>query len=115
MGNRPGDDRGEVGGDGLVRKAAAQVPVADVPAFITPLEGIFGLGTSWDAAAEQLSPNRYPSKKPILVYATNQDTTTAPATRVWIRSDPKVHGRWRHGGHLEDPYRDSAMRRALTG
>jgi hypothetical protein len=95
---------------GLVKAAAVQDPVADVPKFIRPYRQYWYSG--WYGEARWISPNLHPSKGPIRAWIARDDPL-APDSWKWARADSRVAGKAIPGKHLQQPYKGEAMHSAI--
>jgi acetyl esterase/lipase len=96
---------------GKARRAAVQAPVADVPTWFAATSG-WVLTNEQVAAALGVSPINYASKRPVHAYLPRLDALS-PRSWAWVHADPLVTGQQIFGHHLEQPYRDNAMRSAI--
>lgn len=95
---------------GLVRRAAVQAPVADVPTFIKPYADYYH--EDWSKPAAWLSPDRHASERSVRAWIPRHDQLS-PDTWAWARRDPLVSGQSIPGKHLQQPYRTEAMHAAI--
>lgn len=102
---------------GLVEAAAAQSPVANIPAWLATINAdpayLLGLLSLTPKTALLYSPDQHRTKSPIFAETAAEDVISAPAA-PWAKKAKEVKGTTVPGTHLDPRFQPARMEMAMN-